>query len=354
MMGVIKPIHWSTFVLALVLSLTLPAVASAEPAIKIVTPGTGSWIRSPVESITSQSRPLIGVEATGVQPGDRLGCAIDTFPDSMTGPPDACGHGLAGCTATLCGSFQPALPLSADPGEGHTFQAFLVDAGGNVLDSEYFEFAVDPTPPDTAFNHVSANPGGTDPFRPAFSWNVQDQSLTQSSDRSQCSVVPAGKSPRWQRCKTNISGIWRAKLPHKRRHYRFEVRALDQFGRSDSTPVVRDFNPVPCTVKARPVTLGRLLYRGLPVTVRCRFAAALNVRFAYDNSTALENDAIGWKEFTGSKRTSWTRHGKLKVGPKAFVKRQKKLPIRVIGVPGHNIYSPAYGKQTSSTLTLHR
>ena len=81
------------------------------------------------------------------------------------------------------------------------------------------------------------------------------------------------------------------------------------------------------------------------------------MRFAYDNSTSAENTALGEKDFKGNRRREWKARGDLRLrgrAAKAFVKKRGTLPIKVFAVPGHNIYSPAYGKPTSRTLVLHR
>jgi hypothetical protein len=68
-------------------------------------------------------------------------------------------------------------------------------------------------------------------------------------------------------------------LPNRHVDYVFEGRAVDDFGRPDPTPVRVAFDPVPCALSARSLTISALIARGIPVTVNCTFTRHVTLDF---------------------------------------------------------------------------
>jgi hypothetical protein len=300
------------------------AVASAGvsgPSIHVTSPGAVSQYHR-----TASRQPVFDIEASG---GATLQCAIDSI--FKLGP---CGPPAPGCTAQLCATYKPPAPLSIGGfAQGrHSLQVALLDGGGDTVASAEYDFEIDTTPPGTQLS-------SPDPpvFRPIFTFAGKEDGVT--ADHFQCSLTSLRAAAAWYPCKADVNGTQipkRLALKHKRRDYRFEVRAIDDLGRPDPTPAVTDFNPVPCTVRARSVSLGRLVASGLPVRVHCSFEHQVNVHFAFRNSTVFDNPSLGQKVFRGTKGR-WTASGRVPVAHFAvsFVKHRKALPLGVIATGSH-------------------
>jgi hypothetical protein len=336
-------------------ALALPATASADcfdtpggpgcATVTIVPPamgGTpqGSTPRFVYGQVTANPEPSFGVEVNGWQTGDTLVCGIGEALGDL-GP---CGPPLSGCSAQVCASYRPPAPLSGTGEQSvHPFTAEVRDPSGYYAGSAEFEFAVDATPPATVLGD-----GPSDSiWRPSFGFSADDDSAYES-DTLQCSLVPLGQAPHWRACADEDQGSWAQALPHKRADYQFEARAVDVLGRPDPTPATVDFNPIPCQVRARQVSIAQLVKRGLPVTLDCHFAHRVDVYV--DAAACAPYSCVGVKHVTGSANRIWKLSARWRVQPRYVpaLKAGRPLRIDVIAEP----YD--YGEASLQRLALHR
>jgi hypothetical protein len=70
-------------------------------------------------------------------------------------------------------------------------------------------------------------------------------------------------------------------LPDRHVDYRFQARGVDDFGRPDPTPARVDFDPVPCAVTARSISISQLISTGIPVTLTCSFTHRVVLDFFF-------------------------------------------------------------------------
>ncbi len=335
-------LRWAT-ILALVMALAAPARALAEPTVRIVPPPTVGEAM-----LTGDPRPTLGIEASEAEfEGVQIQCSID---DAQPGP---CGPPLAGCTAALCASFRPASPLADGT---HDFVAGWYASNGGLLLWGSFLFTVDATPPKVRLG----SPGGS-PWEPSFLASVETAAAVPISVHLECSLTPLGGTPAWSSCKENRSAelIPGQRLPRVRRDYSFWFRATDQLGHSSQAARV-DFNPLPCAVRARAVSIGALLSRGLPVHINCSFSHhdAANVYFVYRDGSPVEteeNPVLGFKVFRG-KGAHWSSSARLPVqrGLRAAIAHYRRLPIRIYAVPSASYSADQYGQFGEALLTLRR
>lgn len=354
-----RPRAWWTLVRALpVLSLTgvalaLPSTASADctdnptapgcAAVTIVSPpmgGTpqGGSPRYVFGQVTADPQPTFGVEVNAWQAGDTLECGIGTEADL-----GACGPPLPGCAAQVCASYRPPAPLSGTGEQSvHDFLAEVRDAGGFYAGSAEFDFAVDVTPPDTV---IDDGPGES-PWHPSFGVRWQDDSAYES-DILQCSLVPLGLAPRWQSCPEEDRGTWSRAIAHRRADYQFRARAIDLLGRPDPSPATVDFNPVPCQIRARSVSIAKLVRSGLPVALECHYAREVSV--VVDGAPCGIYSCVGVRHFTGSTSRIWKVSKRLRVQRRYVraVRAGHKLRFDVVVEPD------GYGEASVQTLTLH-
>jgi hypothetical protein len=321
-----------------------PARALAEPTVTIVPlPTVGEAM------LTGDPRPTIGIEASEAEfEGEQIQCSLDFAAPGPCGPP------LAGCKAVLCASYTPAAPLA--DGE-HDFVAGWYGSNGGLLLSGSFLFTVDTTPPKVRLERPTGSP-----WEPSFVDSVETAPAIPVTAHLECSLTPLGGAPTWSACKENRSGELvppGGPLPRARRNFSFWFRATDQLGHS-SAPARVDFNPVPCTVKARPVSIGALLAKGLPVRVNCSFSQrdAANVYFVYRNGSPVEteeNPVLGFRVFK-RKKDQWQASGRLPVqrALRSSIAHYRKLPIRIYAVPSASYSAGAYGKFGEKMLTLSR
>jgi hypothetical protein len=224
---------------------------------------------SPYEFRTTDPQPTIGIEASE---GSQLLCTLQDFSD-MTSTTAPCGPPLPGCTAPLCGSFRAATPLAGKPAGEYDLQVKVVDSGGNQLGNPADQgFSVDLTPPTVTLNP----PIAAKPLRPAFSFDVQDDSTTDAhiEDTVSCSFGRLGAPVVWNTCASLTSAAY--PVPARHIDYRFGVRGMDDFGRT--TYAYREYDPVPCALSVRPPRrLSTVAATGVPLRVRCSYVSSVDV-----------------------------------------------------------------------------
>jgi hypothetical protein len=251
-------------------SAALPGSALADPTVAIVPPSGATW-RSDCPNgapgpcnRTTDPRPVFGIEANGVDPGDQLQCWFD-YAD-----PGPCGPPLPSCTAQLCASAQPSTPLSAD--SGHSVSARLVDSNGNVVVGASTNPEVDlaiAEPPTISFGR-----GFGTLWQPMFSYEGGGD-----VGQAECSLTAFGSEPSWGECQGSADqGEATVGLPHRREDYTFRMRAIDDFGRVayPERPMV-DFDPIPCASRAPGVSIATVISRGLPIRSSCSFVPGMYV-----------------------------------------------------------------------------
>ncbi len=331
-------------VLAVAMLATAPAQALAEPTVTIVPPPTVGEAM-----LTGDPRPTIGIEASEAEfEGEQIQCSVD---DAAPGP---CGPPLPGCKAVLCASYRPAAALA--DGE-HDFVAGWYGSNGGLQLSGSFLFTVDTTPPKVRLE------GPDGPYRePSFVYSAEEPRAVPIEDRLECALTPLGGTPAWAGCRENRGGELvpsSGPLPGARRDYSFWFRATDQLGHS-SPPAMVDFNPIPCTVRARAESIGALLSKGLQVRVKCSFSQgdAANVYFVYRNGSPAateENPVLGFRVFKG-KEDQWQASGRVRVqrALQSSIAHNRKLPIRIYAVPSASYSAGRYGKFGEKVLTLSR
>ncbi|HJS93525.1 MAG TPA: hypothetical protein VJ741_04620 [Solirubrobacteraceae bacterium] len=349
----VRPLLRALPVLALAwVLLALPSNASADcsdtpsgpgcATVTIAPPPMGGTLqgtppRFVYGQVTADPQPTFGVQVSGWQPGDTLQCGIGTEADLGT-----CGPPLPGCAAEVCASYQPPAPLSGTGEQSvHDFIAEVRDAEGFYAGSAEFDFAVDATPPDTV---LDAGPGDS-VWHPDFDVNWRDDS-PYGTDVVQCSLVPYGRAPSWQPCPGDDAG-WSRAIPHKRADYQFQARAVDVLGRPDPSPAAVDFNPIPCQIRARRVSIGQLVRTGLPVSLDCHFADAVSV---FVNSAPCGvYSCVGVRHFTGSTSRIWKVRARFRVQRRYVraLKAGRQVRIDVVVEPN------AYGEPSVEKLTLH-
>jgi hypothetical protein len=230
-----------------------------------------------------------------------------------------CGPALAGCTAVVCASFTPPTAISGE----HGLSVLLYDTDGTQLAMAGDSFNVDTTPPTT---FIDSGPSGA-MFQPSFTFEARDDdSFDNPLVTAQCSVTSVTAAANWTACPTTSQGGQTripTKLPDKHRDYRFQVRAVDDFGRPDATPAFVDFDPVPCGVTVRhPSNIRSLIASGMAVHVSCSFSSSVQVKFfllgangqkPLSPSVATNSKpTLGLSKFHGPKR-SFSHAGRLKL-----------------------------------------
>jgi hypothetical protein len=265
----------------LTIALALPLTASAAVSVTFVAPsgahvyadqapdGPVGFTEAPTAIRTTDPRPLIGIEADG---GTQLQCHFDSV--FVTEP---CGAPEPGCNAALCGSYQPASPLTPDSSpmfSGHFLAVDVLDADGNPVTSVWLNLDVDTAAPITHLDSVRGVLFVSDPntpLRPPFTFSVRDgNDVGGDVDRIECSWQPAGTPPAWYVCasRTGTTNARAPALPARHRLYLVQVRARDDFGRS--TASAAQYDPVPCAITVhRPINLAQLFASGIPLTVDC-------------------------------------------------------------------------------------
>jgi hypothetical protein len=259
-------------------AMTVPAAAALGDVTVTFQPPGGAHVLAigspPYQFRTNEAQPTVGIEASG---GSQLSCTLQDFSDKppVTAP---CGPPMPGCAAALCGSFRPSAPLAGRPTGEYDLEVEALDAAGNQLGNRADQgFSVDLTPPLARVD----TPITRNPLRPAFPYNVEDDSTTDAhiEDTVSCSFGRLGAPAVWGACPaadvdTLTAAVYR--VPARHIDYRFGVRGVDDFGRT--TYGYREYDPVPCALSLRPPRrLSAVAGGGVPLRVRCSYVGSLDL-----------------------------------------------------------------------------
>lgn len=270
---------------AVVLALALPAFAAAEATVTITPPGGALVDSLPNDLRIAETQPTFLV--SGSEAGT-LRCNLDNAVSGGESAFAPCGAPPPTCATATCQTYTPPT-LASGP---HVLTAELEthDAEGNrAVARAFIPFVVDLTPPGTEIEFEGdERPYPIGPPKPwSVPFAVSDDDPLARADSVQCSFGKAGAAPAWQTCATGVGpreggSFDGPPVPNRHQDYRLEVRAIDDFGRADPTPAAYEFDPVPCVLrKVAPVSIPRLIAKGLSVTVTCSLAGGAEAVQAY-------------------------------------------------------------------------
>ncbi|HEY2160359.1 MAG TPA: hypothetical protein VGH24_03560 [Solirubrobacteraceae bacterium] len=255
-------------------SFVAPASAAADPSVTITPPSGPAVHAFPDDLRTTERQPTFAIVGTD---GSQLSCNLDNQASGgefVFGP---CGSAPPSCAGSVCANFQPSAPLASGY---HSLAVEMDGPDGSAQANVSFE--VDLTPPDTVFDTQQGSV-----LRPSFNFIIHEDDQFDRSDSGQCSLTRLGSPAAWQPCGSSLRGgdepTFRspAKLPDRHVDYRFQARGVDDFGRPDPTPATFDFDPVPCAVTARSISIGKLISTGIPVTLACSFTHRVVLDFFF-------------------------------------------------------------------------
>lgn len=264
------------FLILPLLALAVPcAHASADPSVTIIPP-SGPQVRAyPNDLRTTDPQPAFAILGSG---GSQLSCNIDNQSSGGQFTFGPCGQAPISCVTDVCAVYHPSTPLSNGQ---HELLAYLGDTTTSQLAQADVSFDVDTTPPNTSLGGPPLGPI----LRPEFDFLIFEDDQFARNDIAQCSFTRLGAAPAWSTCATGLrsrdGGTFRvpAKLPARHIDYRFEVRGVDDFGRVDPTPAVKEVDPVPCALKTRSISIGALIAHGIPVVLHCSYAHDVQLDF---------------------------------------------------------------------------
>jgi hypothetical protein len=194
--------------------------------------------------------------------GDQIHCTVDN--DTDAGP---CGTRDVTCPVAQCWTY--TFTGAAD-GYNHDLE---VDAGAadsaTLRYDHYFFISLaapgDPvlrTPPEPVSSAAQTR-------RPSFDFATQESDNDAPLKETECAATPLGSAAvRWLNCVANNPLPMMLSLTGS---YRFQVRAVDVFGRIDARPPSYVFSPTPCRPQlvGRPRSLAAFKATGIKVRVRC-------------------------------------------------------------------------------------
>jgi hypothetical protein len=259
---------------ASVVSLVAAAPAAADPSVTI-TPPSGPEVHSlPNDLRTTNRQPTFAIVGTD---GSTLSCNFDNQASGGQFTFGPCGQPPPTCSGSVCANFQPSAPVA---GGYHSLAVELDGPDGSAQAN--VSFWVDLTPPETFFDSKQGSA-----LRPSFGFFIHEDDQFNRSDSAQCSLTRVNAPAAWRTCASNLrggdGGTFRApaKLPDRHVDYRFQVRGVDDFGRADPTPATVAFDPVPCAVAARSISIGQLISTGIPVTLTCSYTHKVQLDFFF-------------------------------------------------------------------------
>jgi hypothetical protein len=255
------------WIVALVASagLGLCGVASADDLVTF-SPPAGAPSPSAGYFRTTDHQPTMTIQSP--DSGD-IQCSLGPF-SAGPGPWQECGPPPAQCPAVQCATFRPASAVTG----GWDLSVQVLDPYGTELAHGGIVFDVDTTPPNTSLELF--RPGSLlEQERPTFSVSASDDDpFNANVDTIQCSFGRVGATPSWYPCPSTISDETDQvpyAVPRTHVDYELEARAVDDLGQADPTPATAFYDPLPCLVSARAVSIRSFISAGLPITVRCSY-----------------------------------------------------------------------------------
>jgi hypothetical protein len=194
--------------------------------------------------------------------GDTIQCAVDN--DTQAGP---CGTQDVSCPVAQCWTY--TFTGAAD-GYNHDLE---VDAGpadaGSLRYDHYFFVSL--TAPGDPVLRTPPEPAGSaaETRRPRFDFEAREGADDAPLKDTECSAALLGSATvRWVKCLANNPLPMSLSLTGT---YRFQVRAVDVFGRTDARPPSYLFSPTPCRPRlvGRPRSLAAFKATGIRVRVHC-------------------------------------------------------------------------------------
>jgi hypothetical protein len=333
-----------------VAGLVAASPAAADPSVTI-TPPSGPTVHAfPNDLRTTERQPTFAIVGTD---GSTLSCNFDNQSSGGQFTFGPCGQQPASCSGSVCADFRPSAPVAS----GYHSLAVELDGPDGSAQANV-SFWVDLTPPDTSAD----GPAGA-VLRPSFTFTITEDDHFTRADSAQCSLTRLNAQAAWSTCASNLhggdEGTFRppAKLPDRHVDYRFQARGVDDFGRPDPTPAAIEFDPVPCAVQARSISIGQLISSGIPVTLHCSYLHNVQLDFfllgkngrrkSIDFATSNYLN-LGFQRIS-SRMLHYTVHRTLRMFAEwdpyfrmyrsaALVVRAKD-PIDEIGLPGYAVIS---------------
>jgi hypothetical protein len=328
------------------IALVWAAPALADPSVTISPPSGPAVHPSLADFRTTETQPTLAIVGTD---GSQLTCNLDNAESGGEPTYVPCGPSPSTCSGSVCANFQPATPLA------NGVHQLVAQLDGGAAQA-FVQFTVDLTPPQTLIDQQSGTV-----LRPVFSFFIHEDDQFDRSDSAQCSLTRLGAPTAWRTCASNLGGGFGAsfrspaELPARHVDYRFQVRAVDDFGRADPTPAATEFDPVPCAVTARSISIARLISTGIPVTLNCSYAHKIILDFFFLGAngrrvpigTATNNyPNLGYQR-VGIRKTHFTAHTTLRMfadnDPYFRTYRSAALVVRVQedssndGLPGYAV-----------------
>ncbi|HEY3725539.1 MAG TPA: hypothetical protein VGL51_00095 [Solirubrobacteraceae bacterium] len=288
--------------------------AWAEDSVAVTPTGAGALSSGGTYFRTADAQPTFSIQAPE---GVSATCTVSPWDGVGTASP--CGPPLPGCAAPFCASFRPGAPV----GGAYQLTVQVYDSFGTELGIGGLVFAVDTTAPNTSAQFASE----VGDLRPTFQVSaIDDDPLNANVDSLQCSLEQLGAPPSWYPCAPALDGTLQAPHAVPRRHidWQMQARAVDDLGRVDPTPASAYFDPVPCLVKARGVSIARLISSGVPIKLTCSYfrhvavdmyslganGHRVSVKYALSHRIPLGFQAVTGHQarFTVSKRLRLYKH----------------------------------------------
>jgi hypothetical protein len=331
-----------------VASLVPAASAAADPSVTI-TPPSGPTVHSfPNDLRTTDPQPTFAILGND---GSTLSCNFDNQSSGGQFTFGPCGQQPVSCSGSVCADFRPSAPVAAGD---HDLAVELDGPDGSAQAS--VSFWVDLSPPGT----IADGPAGA-ALRPSFPFSITEDDQFNRSDSAQCSLTAVHAAVAWHTCGSSLGngggGTFRSPAPLPDRHvdYRFQARGVDDFGRVDPTPVTIDFDPVPCGVRARSMSISQLISSGIPVTLNCSYLHKVQLDFfllgkngkrtSIDSATNNRPN-LGYQQIT-SRKTHFSVHRTLRMfaewDPYFRMYRSAALVVRAedpsneVGLPGYAV-----------------
>ena len=193
---------------------------------------------------------------------DQVQCDVDE-----NTPPGPCGTPDASCPVGQCWTYTF---IGAADGYNHDLEVDVGQPESATLRYDHYFFVSLVAPGDPSLRTPPEPEGSAARTRrPSFDFAAQEGGNDAPLKETECAATPLGATVvRWVRCVGNNPLPMSLSLTGS---YRFQVRAVDVFGRIDAHPPSYVFSPTPCRPQliGRPRSLSAFRATGIHVRVHC-------------------------------------------------------------------------------------